>query len=220
MPVGNTTPLRFLLARLATAGITEIWVNLHFHPQQVRDEALRWAAPTMNLHFLNEPHLLGTGGTLLEMVQQSGSLPDVIVNAKMFTDFDFQVLTSQTSSPVGSVMVLHPLTALADYGGLTYDANGLISGLHPRNAPSPANPTGAAVFTGIARPDSAWLDFLRQARLATPKLPICSIRHGLVPAIAAGISSARALLHHGYWKEISTPQRVAEIRAEMPDVLS
>jgi len=41
-----------------------------------------------------------------------------------------------------------------------------------------------------------------------------------MPAIAAGTSSARALLHHGYWKEISTPQRVAEIRAEMPDVLS
>jgi len=140
VPIANTTPLRFMLERLAAAGITEIWVNLHYHAQQVREEALKWASPAMTLHFLSEPQLLGTGGTLLAMVQQSGGLPDVIVNAKMFTDFDFKVLTHASSPPTSGVMVLHPPTALADYGGLTYGANGLIDGLQTRTALAPPVP--------------------------------------------------------------------------------
>ena len=220
VPIGKTTPLRFMLERLAAAGVTHTWVNLHYLAEQVRSEALRWAPAGMKVDFLPEPQLLGTGGTLLRMLEVTGDLPDVVVNAKMFTDFDFEFVTQSTANEEGCLMVLHPPTALADFGGLTFDASLRITGLHTRTSPVPASPdaASAAVFTGIARPDAAWVPFLQQAASSDQGTPICSIRHGLLPALAAGTSSARAYLHHGYWKEISTPKRVAEIREEMPDL--
>lgn len=226
VPVGNTTPLRFMLERLAAAGVTDVWINLHYLAEQVRDEAQRWASATMKLHFIYEDALLGTGGTLLEMWRQSGQLPDIVVNAKMFTDFDFGLLLEPPTQNVDkessqtALMVLHPPTPLADFGGLAYDSDRLIYGLHGRSSDAPEAPKGAAVFTGISRPDSAWLPFLQQAAKELGGEPICSIRHGLLPAIAAGTSTAQALIFDGYWREISTPQRVAEIREEMPDLLS
>lgn len=220
VPVGNTTPLRFMLERLALAGVTDAWVNLHYLATQVREEAQRWAPAGLQLHFLEEPQLLGTGGTLLEMVKRCDHLPNIVVNAKMFTDFDFELLTKLAVDEPGSFLVLHPPTKLADFGGLAFDAVKHITGLHPRSGKAPPLPAGAAVFTGIARPDAAWLPFLQQAAATCQGAPVCSIRHGLLPALAAQKSSAQALLHMGYWKEISTPQRVVEIRAELPDLLS
>jgi NDP-sugar pyrophosphorylase family protein len=220
VPIGNTTPLRFMLKQLAAAGVTEAWINLHYLADQVRTEAQRWAPKNLHLHFLEEPQLLGTGGTLLEVSKRSGGVPDVVVNAKMFTDFDFATLLQNAAQPAGSLLVLHPPTSLADFGGLAFNAEQQITALQPRSALAPAAPAGAAVFTGIARPDSAWLPFLEQAAATCGGEPVCSIRHGLLPALAAGVSCAKALLHMGYWKEISTPERVAEIRAEMPDLLS
>jgi NDP-sugar pyrophosphorylase family protein len=223
VPVGGTTPLRFMLERLATAGVTEVWINLHYLAEQVRSEAQRWASAGMELHFIYEDPLLGTGGTLLEMWRQAGHLPDIVVNAKMFTDFDFGLLldSAATSTPAAApaLLVVHPPTPLADFGGLAFNTDFWISGLHARNKPAPEPPKGAAVFTGISRPDQAWLPFLEQASQEHADEAICSIRHGLLPAIAAGTSTAQALIFDGYWREISTPQRVAEIREEMPDLL-
>jgi NDP-sugar pyrophosphorylase family protein len=220
VPVGSTTPLRFMLERLGQAGVTEAWINLHYLADQVRKEAQRWAPAGMELHFLEEPQLLGTGGTLLAMVKRCGTLPDIVVNAKMFTDFDFELLTRSVPNQASAALVLHPSTKLADFGGLAFDCNKHITGLHPRTELAPKSPAGAAVFTGIARPEEAWLPFLEQAAATCEGEPVCSIRHGLLPAIAAGTSKAKAILHTGYWKEISTPQRVAEIRAELPDLCS
>lgn len=223
VPVGNTTPLRFMLERLAHAGFNEAWINLHYLADQVRSEAERWAPAHLQLHFLEEPQLLGTGGTLLEMVKDCGHLPDIVVNAKMFTDFDFKLFANTEangSDESSGCLVLHPPTLLAVFGGLAFDANKEITGLHLRTAKTPEAPHGAAVFTGIAKPDAAWLPFLEQAKAQNDDEPVCSIRHGLLPAIAAGVSSTKALLHMGYWKEISTPERVAQIRAELPDLLS
>ncbi len=219
VPVGNTTPLRFMLERLDAAGIDEAWINLHYLADQVRRESARWASAGMKVHFIHEETLLGTGGTLLEMVKRSGRLPDVVVNAKMFTDFDFGSICSSATPKRQSALVLHPSSRLTDFGGLSFDREGLVTGLHPRNSPAPASPSGAAVFTGIARPDEAWLPFLDEASASCDGNPVCSIRHGLLPALAAGTSTATAVLHRGYWKEISTPERVAEIRAEFPELL-
>ncbi|MDP7063214.1 MAG: NTP transferase domain-containing protein [Planctomycetota bacterium] len=225
VPVGDTTPLRFMLERLHIAGVTEAWINLHYLGDQVRREACRWAAPGMRLNFVEEDSLLGTGGTLLEVWRRAGNLPDIVVNAKMFTDFDFASLlepklaTSDTEDSPPPLLVLHPPTSLADFGGLAFDADFKIQALHPRQELAPPATGGAAVFTGISRPDHAWLPFLEQAQAEHSDEAICSIRHGLLPSIAAGTSTAQALLFHGYWREISTPQRVAEIREELPDLL-
>jgi NDP-sugar pyrophosphorylase family protein len=208
VPVGASTPLSFLLPRLLGAGYAPIWLNLHHHAGQVREQALGLASAAQ-LRFLEEPELLGTGGTLLEVVRREGSLPRLVANAKIFTDFDFGSLADAAPG----TCVLHPASALADFGGLTYDAHGRISGLAARDGAAGR----AAVFTGICRPHPAWLPHLAAARAARPQSPACLLRDGLLPALAAGVAHP-ARLHAGRWCEISTPERLtaaAELLSEM-----
>jgi len=208
VPIGKTTPLRFMMEQLAESGVTEIWVNLHWRAEQVREHALQSASQGVEVRFLEEPQLLGTGGTLLECFRQRGLMPDLVANAKQFGDVDFSALLKQ---PVGS-LVLHPPSPLADFGGLCYDDDSRITGLLPKSEAAHATSATAqaAVYTGICRPDPAWLPFLVAARNAKPDDVLCMVRHGMLPAMADGVFP-HAWLHHGEWCEISTPARVQAV---------
>ncbi|RMH01619.1 MAG: hypothetical protein D6702_10990 [Planctomycetota bacterium] len=203
VPVAGTSPLAFLLPRLAAAGVDRVWINLHHRPEQVRAQARAAAPPGLELRFLEEKHLLGTGGTLAAVAEADGALPDLVVNAKVFTDFPFGSLLADPEP----ALVLHPASPLREFGGLRH-ARGRIVGLAGRDE----DPARAAVYTGIARPDPAWLPHLTAARPAGGLR--CLVRHGLLPALAAG-RRPRAVLHAGWWREISTPERLARARAEM-----
>jgi NDP-sugar pyrophosphorylase family protein len=208
VPVGAFTPLSFILPRLLAAGYAPVWINLHHHAQQVRSQAisLAGAAP---LRFLEEPELLGTGGTLLEVARQEGALPRMVANAKIFTDFDF----GSFADAAPGTCVLHPASSLAEFGGLQYDAKGEIVGLAARESAAGS----AAVFTGICRPHPAWLPHLAAARAARPNSPACLLRDGLLPALAAGVPHP-ARLHAGSWCEISTPERLTAAAALLSEM--
>lgn len=210
VPVGPTTPLRFLLEKLHLAGYRRCWVNLHHLPEQVEEEARRWAPPGLELAFLEEPELLGTGGTLLEVSRREGSLPTAVVNAKMITDFDF----AQLRQAPGPAMVLHAQSRLEEFGGLRFDGDARLLGLQGRDLPL-EDGFSAAVYTGICRPDPAWIPHLEAAESDREASPCCLVRHGLLPAIADGSASATALLHRGFWMEISTPKRLQALRQEI-----
>ncbi|MDP6850512.1 MAG: sugar phosphate nucleotidyltransferase [Planctomycetota bacterium] len=199
VPVGDTTPLGFLIPRLATAGVERIWVNLHFRPDQVREEAERVAPKNIELRFLREKELLGTGGTLLQ-VSSLDALPDLVVNAKMFTDYPFEDLLQQEEPGV----VLHSGNDLSTFGGLQYH-EGRVTGLAPKGTP---HSDAAAVFTGICKPSPQWLTSLRKSEREGT---LCMVRDGLLPALAEG-HSCRAQVHNGWWHEISTPDRVDAAR--------
>lgn len=214
VPVADTTPLRFLLEALSAGGWQEVWINLHHRGQQVRREAERHAPPGMRLRFLEEERLLGTGGTLLE-AEGLGARVGLVVNAKLFTDFDFALL--REAAP--GTMVLHEASPVSVFGGLRRDAQGRISDLVTR---PPANRPGsrdgadgvalpvkdAAVYTGICTPHPEWLPLLAAARAKRPDATLCLVRDALLPAVRAGVT-AHALMHEGWWSEISTPERLA-----------
>lgn len=209
VPIGNTTPLRFLMESLAAAGFQDLWINTHYRAEQVRAHAEAHAPAGVRLHFLHEPTLLGTGGTLLHLWEAHGVLPQAVANAKMFTDFSFAELLQAAEGTV----VLHPSSDLATFGGLRFDSHGKVLGLQTRGQ-NPAPGEQAAVFTGIYRPHSSWLGSLQAERDQAPDTLLCSVRHGLL----FHRESAHALLHAGDWCEISTPERVQEAQIMMANL--
>jgi len=201
VPIGSTTPLRFLMESFAAAGFNHLWINTHYRAEQVRAHAEAHAPSGTRLHFLHEPTLLGTGGTLLHLWEEHGVLPQAVANAKMFTDFPFAELLRATEG----TLVLHPASDLATFGGLRFDSQGKVHGLQARDQ-GLAPGEQAAVFTGIYRPHASWLESLHAERDKSPGSLLCSVRHGLL----CHPDSARALLHAGKWCEISTPERVQQ----------
>ncbi len=201
VPIGVTTPLRFLMETFASAGFEDLWINTHYRAEQVRAHAEAHAPPGVRLHFLHEPTLLGTGGTLLHLWEEHGVLPNAVANAKMFTDFRFAKLLQAAEG----TLVLHPDSSLTTFGGLRFDSQGKILGLQARDQ-GPAAGERAAVFTGIYRPHQHWLENLKNRHNSEPEQLLCAIRHGLMP----DWKHSQAHLHLGFWCEMSTPQRVHE----------
>ena len=209
VPIGGTTPLRFLLEAMGDT-CEDVWINLHFKGEQVREEARRWAHPDVQLHFLEESQLLGTGGTLLEMHRRSSTLPELMVNAKMFTDFDFPSMSEQAPG----TLILHPSSPLDVFGGLRYDHAGRLLGLLPKGECLPKGKL-AAVFTGICRPHSDWMSYLEAARAEGPDAVLCLIRHGILPCHEKDADCVNLQTHLGAWCEISTPDRVVEAEKKL-----
>ncbi len=214
VPVGDTTPLRFALEALRQAGYRRVWINLHYKADQVREQAMRYAGD-LEINFLYEGKLLGTGGTLLEVSQRDFKLPQLILNAKIFGDFNLkQMLDNEPGS-----LLLHPKTDVSNFGGFYYKPNMQIDGLAAKG--QSLDPTKqCAVFTGICTPHQLWLDRLHLARKQSPHDLLCIVRHGLLPALAQDPTHAQAILHRGDWCEISTPQRVAEAIKLVPSTTS
>jgi len=205
VPIGGTTPLRFLLESFATAGYENLWINTHYRAEQVREHARAVAPSGLRLHFLHEPSLLGTGGTLLHLWKEHGVLPHAVANAKMFTDYPF----AQLRDAAEGTLVLHPASSLSTFGGLSYTAQGKVLGLHARDK-NLVRGEQAAVFTGIYRPHASWLESLQAEKNQKPDALLCTVRHGLL----RHLDSAQVQLHSGLWCEVSTPERVqqAEVR--------
>lgn len=209
VPIAGTTPLRFAIERLAQAGVARVIVNLHWQAEQVRAEARAAAPAGVQLDFLQEEVLLGTGGTVLACLDQFGILPDLVINAKQFSDLD---LPAVLRAPAGS-LVLHRGSPLSQFGGLAYSAADHLLGLVGRDHPPqlPEGAVGAAVYTGVCRTDPAWLPHLEEAapRARADQQPLCLARRGFLAAAAAG-TAVPVFLHDGVWCEISTPERVQE----------
>jgi NDP-sugar pyrophosphorylase family protein len=216
VPISGTSPLEFLIRRLHFHGVRELWINLHWQKEQVQARAQLHAPSGMQLHFLEENSLLGTGGTLLRCKQMRGEIPDLVLNAKMFTDLDFSQLLA---SPPGT-LALHPKSNLREFGGLKYDDQRNVTGLFPlAEARALASEKTfstagiqAAVYTGIARPHPEWMRHLEDCMADQSQAPHCLLRHGVFPAMAAGVP-CKAFFHAGWWCEISTPERIQEAEA-------
>lgn len=211
VPVGGTTPLIRLIEQLTAAGVDELIVNLHWQQDQVRAQALDAAPRGVRVHFVEEPSLLGTGGTLLVATQQLGVLPDLIVNAKLFTDLDWSALRACEAG----TLVLHPASPLTTFGGLrhTEGETPQLLGLLPAAEATADHQPDAAVYTGIARPDAHWLPRLEAAQAGlAPGEVLCLARAGFLAAAAAG-ERVPVWRHPGAWCEISTPERVAAAEA-------
>lgn len=217
VPVGGTTPLRHLMEQLAAAGVRRFVINLHWQAAQVRAAAAAAKAVDAELLFLEEPQLLGTGGSLLACQRQFEVFPELIVNAKLFTDLDWRAVLA---APAGS-LVVHPPSELAEFGGLrieTHSQGVQLLGLWPKSRAQagerPVPPQRAAVYTGICRPSRAWLPFLEaeDAHAQAEGRPLCLARSGFLAYAAAG-NRVEIFEHDGLWCEISTPERVAEAEA-------
>lgn len=205
VPVGGTTPLAWMLAWLHRAGVVTAVVNLHHHADQVREHALAAKPPGMELRFLEEPVLLGTGGTLCAATELLGAPPHLLANAKLFTDLPAErVLASNPGT-----FWLHPPSDLPEFGGLRHDG-AFVTGLHPRSAPTA---TEAAVFMGISRPARSLVDRLAKAPQEEPR---CLIRDGLLPLLKRGAAFPAALWDR-QWLEVSTPERL--LRATESDLV-
>jgi N-acetyl-alpha-D-muramate 1-phosphate uridylyltransferase len=196
LPVAGKPLIVWHLERLARAGLRDIVIN-HAHLgdqiEALLDDGSAWG---LSIRYSEEPPgALETAGGIANALPLLGDEPFVVVNGDIFCDWDF----ARAAAALGGDDLAH-LVLTANPG---HNAAGdfALDGRRAR-ADGPAKRTFAGI--GIYRPELfAGLERGKPAKLA--------------PLLRAAMVADRVSgeLHAGRWVDVGTPERLAELDAEI-----
>lgn len=202
---GGKPLIAWHLERLAAIGVRDVVVNTSWlagqFPATLGDGA-RWGLRLRYAHEGDTP--LETGGGMLNALPLLGEDPFLLVNGDVWTDFDFALLPREPSGLAHLVMVDPPAHAPA--GDFALGEDGIVRG------------EGAHRLTysgiGVYRPQllDGWQDAVgdRRDEDGKPKFRLAPI---LRARMAEGAITGTH--HRGRWTDVGTPQRLAQLDAEL-----
>ena len=147
-PVQGRPLLGIWLEMLVAAGCKKIFINLHYMPDTVRAfvEQTRYVDC---VHWLYEPHLLGTAGTLISCRDQLSDEPLLLVHADNFSQFSLSAMW-QAHIDAAPSTAMTMMTFCTDNprscGIIEYGDNGKIAAFHEKVQNPPGNYANAAVY--------------------------------------------------------------------------
>lgn len=104
LPVGGKPILAWIVEGLCSHGITDIWITIHYHADQIRDYfggGSKWGA---RIRYVHEKEPLGTAGAL-GLLPERFTTPFILMNADLLTRLNYRSLY-QFHLDVGAVMTV------------------------------------------------------------------------------------------------------------------
>jgi MurNAc alpha-1-phosphate uridylyltransferase len=188
LPVGGSPLIVHHIEALAEAGLTDLVINhghLGGHIESVLGDGSHWG---VRIAYSPEGTALETGGGIFKALPLLGSQPFAVINADIWTDYDYCRLPRSLSGLAHLVLVDNPAHhASGDFA--------LVDGL-ARNEGAPRY-----TFSGIGVYRPALFDGCEPG--AFPLAPL--LRR------ACDRDAVSAEHHPGLWVDVGTPQRLAEI---------
>jgi MurNAc alpha-1-phosphate uridylyltransferase len=200
LQAGGRPLITWHLDKLAAAGVATVVIN-HAHLGAMIEAALGDGRELgLSIRYSPEPEALETAGGIAAALPLLGEAPFIVVNGDVFTDFPYDRLVAHAHAlavrrdRLAHLVLVdnpahHPVGDFAIGGGLA----------HPEGLPkftfSGLGAYHPTLFDGIARGT--------KARLA----PL------LVAAMARNAVSAEH--HAGFWLDVGTPARLAELDARL-----
>ncbi|WP_115554271.1 N-acetylmuramate alpha-1-phosphate uridylyltransferase MurU [Xanthomonas arboricola] len=206
LSVGGTPLIVWHLRKLAALGVDEVvintsWLAEHF-PQTLGDGGAFGLRLTYSYEGATP---LETGGGMLHALPLLGDAPFLLVNGDIWTDFDFARLSHAPEGLAQLVLVDRP--AYAERADFALDADGKV------HADLPAMLTYSGI--GMYRPSLLhdWQSVIGQLPEQTGAAPRFALAPILRAQMAAGLIDG---IHHtGRWTDVGTPQRLAELDAQL-----
>ena len=205
LPVAGKPLIEWHLEKLAACGIGDVVINTSWLAEQfpaALGDGARWGLRIRYSHEGATP--LETGGGMLHALPLLGDKPFLLVNGDIWTNFDFVGLPKEPDGLAHLVMVDRP--PQATHGDFALDDDGLVrsEGAHRL--------TYAGL--GVYRPQllDDWRAHAIDAGAAeTPP------RFRLAPILRAHMAEGliRGEHHRGRWTDVGTPQRLAQLDAEL-----
>ena len=199
LEAGGRSLIEYQLDRLATAGVTEVVINLHHLGDRIERVLGNGTRFGLNITYSKEAELLETGGGIVKALPLLGNAPFLCISGDTYSGFDLRRLPE--SLPPGSlglmVMADNPVHHPAGDFLLAEDG-----GLHLQDASA----TGRVLtYTGTAI-------FSPELVRGEPEQPF-ALRGVLDRAIAAG--RMYGLHYDGYWCDVGTSERLEELRLHL-----
>ncbi|MFZ7095672.1 N-acetylmuramate alpha-1-phosphate uridylyltransferase MurU [Luteimonas dalianensis] len=216
-PLTDTTPKPLLeaggkpliawhLERLATAGITEVVVNISWLAAQfpaTLGDGSRWG---LSIHYSHEGKVpLETGGGMWHARNVLGNDPFIAVNGDIWTDYDFSRLPRQPPGDAHLVLVDNPAHNPGGDFALDGDGGVLNDGAQ------------TLTFAGIGMYRASLFDDWQRVIGDAPGAGETPPRFRLAPLLRAAIAEGQVTgeYHRGRWTDVGTPGRLATLDAEL-----
>ncbi|BFM21620.1 N-acetylmuramate alpha-1-phosphate uridylyltransferase MurU [Gilvimarinus japonicus] len=199
IPVRGKPLIAYHLEALARAGITEVIINLAYRGAQIQEFVGDGSAWGLQVVYSQEPEPLETGGAIVHAAALLGSEPFILLNADIFTDFDFKALVSR-SIPAGELahLVLVPNPDFKPIGDFAIK-DGSLSAISDGEL--------GYTFSGISLINPALV----------LRYPYISIVFGLAEVFTNELQTRRltASVYDGIWRDVGTIERLHEIEASV-----
>ncbi len=195
LPAGGKPLIVWHLERMAAAGFREIVIN-HAHLGSLIEQTLgdgsQWG---LNIRYSPEPPgALETAGGIANALPLLGKQPFLVVNGDIYCDINFANFSGSTEAGAHLVMVANPAHHAA--GDFSLDGERVI---YARGGQT-LTYAGVGVFSPA---------FFAGVERGT----VMKLRPLLDAAIAAGTLTGERFT--GRWVDVGTPQRLAELDAEL-----
>ncbi|MFT4126193.1 MAG: nucleotidyltransferase family protein [Gordonia sp. (in: high G+C Gram-positive bacteria)] len=195
---GRHTLIDHQLNRLAAGGFREIVVNLAYRGDQIVDHLGDGSRLGVTIRYSHEDdRALGTGGGIKNALGLLGPQPFLLTNADVYTDFPYGDLRRQRLAADDLAhLVLVPNPPQHPGGDFGLIGDRVVTDSRDR-----------LTYSGIA--------VLRPALCAS----VAETSFSFAPRLIAAIDDARVSgqCHHGEWRDIGTPDRLARLDAELTD---
>jgi N-acetyl-alpha-D-muramate 1-phosphate uridylyltransferase len=192
---GGKPLIAWHLERLASAGIREAVINLAHLGEKI--EALIGDGTRFGLRvsYSREPERLETAGGIANALPLLGTAPFVLVNADVYCDMDFLHLTRLDLGKRLAHLILVPNPPHRAAGDFSLRDGTVGSEAAPRYTYAGIAVLSPELVGGVRRGDKA------------PLAPL------LYAAATRGLIGGE--LHPGYWQDVGTLERLAELEAEL-----
>jgi MurNAc alpha-1-phosphate uridylyltransferase len=196
LPVGGKPLIVWHLQRLAAAGFKDVVVNHAHLGGQIETALGDGSAFGLSLRYSAEPEgALETAGGIANALPLLGNAPFLVINGDIYCDWDMRRALDFPSAEDLVHLVLVDNPAHHPAGDFH---------LHDGRVDTGGEPKLTFAGIGIYRP--AFFSSLRRGE-AAKLLP-----HLLAAMTAGTVSGER---HRGRWTDVGTPQRLAELDAEL-----
>ncbi|MBT8114482.1 MAG: nucleotidyltransferase family protein [Arenicella sp.] len=198
LQVGERSLIEHHLYRLAELGFADVVVNLAHLGPQISAQLQSGDCYGLNIRYSDESQsgALETAGGIRNALPMLRSDPFIVINADIWTDFDFSALLQPLQAAARLVMVPNP--AHNPEGDFYLTADG-------RFYPAPAANTERLTFSGIGLYRKSLFEGLKPGKQA------------LAPILQRQIelNQLHGLVYRGTWIDIGTPERLRELNASL-----
>ena len=197
IPLLGATPIEFALGLLREAGIRDVIVNLHHHPESIVEvlEAMD-ERQDFDLHYSREAELLGTGGGLKQAEELLAEDSFVVLNGDTIVEADLgRLIDWHRDKNATATLLLRPKPARSDYTELGIAEGGRVLSIGQESSRSPS----PLMFAGVWVLEPSVFQHLHRGRFARLEVDL------LPKLIAEG--SVFGYVADTTWFDIGTPER-------------
>ncbi len=199
VPVVNKPFLLYQIEILRRAGISDITLSLSYQPDKI-ESVLDGTELGVDVHFITEPHPMGTGGAY-RFAADSIREATVVFNGDILTDVNLgKIVAEHRAKKSQATITLVPVDDPSRYGLVETDDDGKV--LRFLEKPKPEELSDLNVNTinaGIYILEPSILDLI-------PEGENCSFEYNVFPAILKKNLPFFAYVMNGdYWRDIGTP---------------